>query len=172
MRKYLLDSDILIYFLKGKQEVVEKISHIPMDNLYISRINYTELMYGAYNSARIEQNLKIIEPFLDNFKVLEFEKNASLIFAKEKARLKKSGKIIADMDLMIASIAIENECILITNNLKHFERVQNLQIERDSDWPIALYRIKNAFLIDNIKDISDGKCIFKRWQYQSQCFKR
>ncbi|MDD2789044.1 MAG: PIN domain-containing protein [Sulfurimonas sp.] len=129
MKKYLVDSDILIYFLKGQQEVVEKLSQIPIDDLYISRINYTELLYGAYNSTKIEQNLKIIEPFLDNFKVLEFTKKSSLIFAKEKARLKKSGNIIADMDLMIASIAIENECTLISNNIKHFNRVQNLELE-------------------------------------------
>ncbi len=128
MQKYLIDSDILIYFLKGKQEVVQKLSQIPIDNLYISRINYTELIYGAYNSARVEENLKVIEPFLENFKILEFTKNSSLIFAKEKARLKKSGNIIADMDLMIASIAIENDCMLLSNNIKHFQRVQNLKL--------------------------------------------
>jgi len=128
MQKYLIDSDILIYFLKGEKEVVEKLSRIPIDDLYTSRINYTELIYGAYNSARVEKNLKIIVSFLDNFKILEFDKNSSLIFAKEKARLKKNGNIIADMDLMIASIAIQNDCTLITNNFKHFERVQNLQI--------------------------------------------
>jgi predicted nucleic acid-binding protein len=130
MKKYIIDSDILIYFLKGKKEVVKKLSQIPIDNLYISRINYTELIYGAYNSARVEQNLKIIEPFLENFKVLEFDKSSSLIFAKEKARLKKQGNIIADMDLMIASIAINNDCSLLTNNLKHFERIQDLKIEK------------------------------------------
>ncbi len=130
MKKYLIDSDILIYFLKGKQEVVEKLSHIPMDDLYISRINYTELIYGAYNSSKIDQNLKIIEPFLDNFKILEFTQTSSLIFAKEKARLKKNGNIIADMDLMIASIAIDNNCVLMTNNIKHFDRVQNLELEQ------------------------------------------
>ena len=129
MRKYLIDSDILIYFLKGKQEVVEKLSQIPIDDLYISRINYTELIYGAYNSAKINQNLKVIEPFLESFTVLEFTKVSSLIFAKEKARLKKNGNIIADMDLMIASIAIENDCTLISNNMKHFERIQNLELE-------------------------------------------
>ena len=129
MKKYLIDSDILIYFLKGKQEVVEKLSQIPIDDLYISRINYTELMYGAYNSSKINQNLKVIEPFLESFTVLEFTKASSLIFAKEKARLKKSGNIIADMDLMIASIAIENDCTLISNNMKHFERIQNLELE-------------------------------------------
>ncbi|MCD6212296.1 MAG: PIN domain-containing protein [Sulfurovum sp.] len=130
MKKYLIDSYILIYFLKGKQEVVEKLSRIPMDDLYISRINYTELIYGAYNSTKINQNLKVIEPFLDSFKVLEFTKTSSLIFAKEKARLKKNGNIIADMDLMIASIAIENDCTLISNNIKHFERIQNLELEQ------------------------------------------
>ena len=128
MQKYLIDSDILIYFLKGEKEVVEKLSRIPIDDLYTSRINYTELIYGAYNSARVEKNLKIIVSFLDNFKILEFDKNSSLIFAKEKARLKKNGNIIADMDLMIASIAIQNDCTLITNNFKHFKRVQDLQI--------------------------------------------
>jgi len=72
----------------------------------------------------------VIEPFLDNFKILEFTKNSSLIFAKEKAILKKSGNIIADMDLMIASIAIENDCILITNNIKYFQRIENLKLEK------------------------------------------
>jgi len=129
MKKYLIDSDILIYFLKGKKEVVQRVSKIPIDNLYISRINYTELMFGAYNSTKITQNLKVIEPFLESFEVLEFTQVSSLIFAKEKARLKKNGNIIADMDLMIASIAIENDCTLISNNIKHFERVQNLELE-------------------------------------------
>jgi len=129
MKKYLIDSDILIYFLKGKQEVVQRLSQIPINALYISRINYTELIYGAYNSTKIDQNLKVIEPFLESFEVLEFTKTSSLIFAKEKARLKKSGNIIADMDLMIASIAIENNCTLISNNIKHFNRVQNLELE-------------------------------------------
>ena len=129
MKKYLIDSDILIYFLKGKQEVVQRLSKIPINELYISRINYTELIYGAYNSTKVNQNLKVIEPFLDSFEVLEFTKTSSLIFAKEKARLKKSGNIIADMDLMIASIAIENDCTLISNNIKHFDRIQNLKLE-------------------------------------------
>jgi len=129
MKKYLVDSDILIYFLKGKKEAIEILTSIPAQNLYTSRINYTELIYGAYNSARIDENLKIIEPFLDNFKILEYSKSSSLIFAKEKARLKKSGNIIADMDLMIASIAIDNDCILITNNKKHFQRIKNLSLK-------------------------------------------
>jgi predicted nucleic acid-binding protein len=130
MTHYLIDSDILIYFLKGIPEVIAKLTQISPDALYTSRINATELLYGAYNSARIEKNLAIVEPFLERFQILEFDSTASLIFAKEKARLKKLGTPIADMDLMIASIALAQECVLITNNVKHFERVLGLEIER------------------------------------------
>jgi predicted nucleic acid-binding protein len=125
----ILDSDILIYFLKGRKEIVDEVLSIPTDELYTTRINYTELYYGAYNSSRVNQNLEKIEPFLKNFKILEFDENSSHIFAKLKARLKKEGNIIADMDLMIASITIANKQELFTNNVRHFERVKELKVK-------------------------------------------
>ena len=128
MKKYIVDSDMLIYFLKGKRDAVEILSHIPAEDLYITRINYAELLYGAYNSQRVEENLKTIKSFLKNFKILEFTENSSEIFAKLKAKLKKQGNIIADMDLMIASIAIDKSFTLITNNKKHFNRIEKLNI--------------------------------------------
>ena len=124
---YILDSDILIYFLKGEKEVVEKILFLPKEELYITIINYTELLYGIYNSNKIIQNEKKILPFLESFKILQFDKNSSKIFAQLKAKLKKRGQIIADMDLMIASIVISNEAILYTNNLKHFNKIEGLK---------------------------------------------
>ncbi len=127
-QKYILDSDILIYFLKGEKKVVEKVISLPKDELNITIINYTELLYGIYNSNKITQNKEKILPFLDHFKMLQFDKNASIVFAKLKAKLKKQGQIIADMDLMIASIAISNKAILFTNNLKHFKRIEELKI--------------------------------------------
>ncbi|MFW6307059.1 MAG: PIN domain-containing protein [Campylobacterales bacterium] len=129
MNKYLVDSDVLIYFLKGDREAVKKLSKLSPIELCTSRINYTELMYGAYNSARVEKNINTIVPFLDNFQILEFCKESSIIFAKTKTKLKRGGDIVADMDLMIASIAIANNCILITNNLKHFEKIEALECE-------------------------------------------
>lgn len=129
MQKYILDSDMLIYFLKAKKEVVEKVLSIPMDNLYTTRINYTELLYGAYNSKKIEENLATIIPFLDNFHILEFDKQSSQIFAQLKASLKQQGRIIADMDLMIASISLSHDFCLVSNNSKHFERIEHLKLE-------------------------------------------
>jgi len=127
---YIIDSDILIYFIKGQRDVVEKLINIPPQNLFTTRINYTELFYGAYNSTRIKENLETVSGLLDRFQILEFDKNSSEIFAKVKANLKQNGNIIADMDLMIASISISNNYILVTNNIKHFERIKNLKIEK------------------------------------------
>jgi predicted nucleic acid-binding protein len=124
----ILDSDILIYFLKGEKEIVENVLQISQEELFTTRINYTELLYGAYNSQKIEKNLEKILPFLEKFQILEFDQKSSQIFAQLKAKLKKSGNIIADMDLMIASIAISNNQILYTNNIKHFKRIDNLQL--------------------------------------------
>jgi len=122
----VLDSDIIIYFLKGKQDVVEKVLSIPNDKLYTTRINYSELLYGAYNSLKVEQNLKTIKQFLQELEILEYDEKSANIFVQLKAKLKASSNLIADMDLMIASIVIANKQTLYTNNLKHFKRVENL----------------------------------------------
>src|SRR3990167_7127897 len=127
--KYILDTDILIYFLKGHQSIVEKVSVVSRSNLSTTIINHAELLYGAYNSTKKEQNLKKIQEFLKEIKVLEFTSTASLLFAEHKAQLKKQGAILADMDLMIASIVLANDGILVTNNIKHFEKIKSLKFE-------------------------------------------
>ncbi|NOT12029.1 MAG: hypothetical protein HOP23_09395 [Methylococcaceae bacterium] len=68
--------------------------------------------------------------FLDLLTILEFDQKASSIFAEDNAKLKRHGMLIADMYLMIASITKANDFTLVTNNLKHFERIENLKLER------------------------------------------
>jgi tRNA(fMet)-specific endonuclease VapC len=126
----VIDSDILIYFLKGQQEIVDKLSACPIEHLFTTRINVAELLYGVFNSVKVEQNLAKVTAFLTNFHILEFDQKASLFFAQEKARLKQDGNLIADMDLMIASIALANDFALVTHNHKHFNRIKQLKIER------------------------------------------
>lgn len=127
--KYVLDTDILIYFLKGHAQVVEKISVFSQSELSTTIINKTELLYGAFNSVKKEQNLKKIQEFLNEIQILEFSDAASLLFAEHKAQLKKQGNLLADMDLMIASIVLAHDGILVTNNVKHFEKIKKLQFE-------------------------------------------
>jgi tRNA(fMet)-specific endonuclease VapC len=125
----VLDTDILIYFLKGHEKVVEHINYISLDKISMTIVNHTELLFGAFNSAHQKKNFDKIQAFLKQLNVLPFCEDASHIFAHQKALLKKQGKIIADLDLMIASIALKHERILVTNNTKHFVRIKGLKME-------------------------------------------
>lgn len=130
---YVLDTDTLIYFLKNQPQVVKQISKHSPTSLFTTRINATELLYGAHNSANPERNLQIHQSLLEELSILEFDAQASSIFAQEKARLRQQGQTLADMDLLIASICIAGSKILVTNNTKHFQRVSGLELENWSN---------------------------------------
>ncbi len=61
--KIVLDTDIIIYFLKGNEEVCKKIFSSAPDDIYTTIFNVTELLYGVYNSQKIEENLRLIKDF-------------------------------------------------------------------------------------------------------------
>jgi tRNA(fMet)-specific endonuclease VapC len=127
--KYIIDTDILIYFLKHDKKIVKRLSRISHDDICTTIVNYTELLFGAYNSVKVEQNLKKFKSFLKTINIVNFDKTAAEHFARLKANLKKEGNLIADMDLMIASICMANNLVLVTNNTKHFSRIENLATE-------------------------------------------
>ncbi|GGE25724.1 type II toxin-antitoxin system VapC family toxin [Psychroflexus planctonicus] len=130
MKKYLLDTNICIYFLKGQFELHRKIEQIGEQNFYLSEITIAELKYGAENSKQKEKNRKNNEEFLAKFKILPVFP-ALDIYAKEKAKLKTKGRIIDDFDLLIGATAIHNNLTLVTRNVKDFVRLDNIVIE---DW--------------------------------------
>ena len=127
--KYIIDTDILIYFLNNKEKVVDKFSKINDKFIFTTIINYTELLFGAYNSLKVEQNLERFKSFLGDINVLDFDKNAAEKFAQLKTKLKQEGNLIEDMDLMIASICLVTNSVLVTNNTRHFSRIHELKIE-------------------------------------------
>jgi len=131
--KYIIDSDILIYFLKNHPKVVNKFAEAEADDIAVTIISYAELLFGAYNSLRIKENLSKIKSFLETMTIVNFDKPAADIFARLKSDLRKEGRTISDMDLIIASICIANQWTLITNNSKHFKRIRELKIE---NWSI------------------------------------
>jgi tRNA(fMet)-specific endonuclease VapC len=127
--KYLLDTDTLIYWLKGNRNIEQKALHIGLDQFGYSVISHAELYFGAYNSQQVERNLQAIQLVEQKLVMVHFSALAVQLFGKIKADLKQQGEIIMDADIMIASIALSNELTLITNNEKHFRRIINLKIE-------------------------------------------
>ncbi len=127
--KFLLDTDTCVYLLNGNPSLKKKVEEVGVFSLAISNSVLAELYFGAYNSKKVEDNLKRINLFKKNLTILSDSQESALRFGKIKADLRSKGKIIEDFDILIASIAIVNSCILITNNTDHFERIDDLQIE-------------------------------------------
>lgn len=125
---YLLDTNICIYFLKGRYNLVEKFDRIGFGNLYISEITVAELKFGAAKSEKPEKNKMVIENIISKFKQIPIYKSLD-VYAEEKARLQKIGNIVDDFDLLIGSSAITNNMTLVTNNEKHFTRLNGIIIE-------------------------------------------
>ncbi|MBS9523650.1 type II toxin-antitoxin system VapC family toxin [Litoribacter ruber] len=125
---YLLDTNICIYFLKGRYELVDKMELVGFENLFISEITVAELKYGVEKSSNPERNKPIIDGLIARFKILPIISCLD-IYAKEKVRLNKEGRTIDELDLLIGATAIGNNLTLVTNNEKHFNRLQNIRVE-------------------------------------------
>lgn len=128
MEKYLLDSNICIFFFKEKYGIREHLLQIGLENCAISEITLAELIYGAECSIDVEKNIRIINNFIRNIRVVPIV-NAIGLYAKEKALLKKTGNMIDDLDIFIGVTAIANDMILVTDNEKHLNRLSKIKIE-------------------------------------------
>ena len=128
MKKYLLDTNICIFYFKGKYNVQKQLQQTGYENCAISEITLAELVYGAECSADIEKNMNFINNFIRHVQVLPVL-NAIGIYAKEKAVLRKNGNMIDDLDIFIGATAIANNMILVTENEKHLSRLSGIQIE-------------------------------------------
>ncbi|MBK6620800.1 MAG: type II toxin-antitoxin system VapC family toxin [Saprospirales bacterium] len=125
---YLLDTDICVFFLRGKHNLHNKIEKAGKENCFISEITLAELKFGVETSENPEKHRVMIKDFEREFQILPIF-SALDIYAAEKARLKKAGKLIDDFDLLIGSTSIANGLILVTNNEAHLGRLQNVRIE-------------------------------------------
>lgn len=128
MKKYLLDTNICVYFLKGLYNLHKKIEKEEVGNCFISEITVAELKFGAENSDNRDKNRKTVGEFVNKFAVIPIF-NSLDIYAREKARLRKKGMPLDDFDLLIGATAISNNLILVTRNISDFERLKGIEIE-------------------------------------------
>jgi tRNA(fMet)-specific endonuclease VapC len=128
LKKYLLDTNICIYFLKGLFNLDKGIENAGLSNCFVSEITIAELKFGAENSENQEKNRKTVDQFVSKFTVIPIF-NSLDVYANEKSRLKKKGFPLDDFDLLIGATAISNNLILVTRNVSDFERLKGIEIE-------------------------------------------
>ena len=129
---YLLDTNIISYWMRGDQSLIEKIkSHSPSD-LFLSTVTLAEILYGIEKSPvkKKERRTKIIH-ICAHIGIHPFDEPAAEKYALIRAELEREGLIISERDLQIAAIAIANRLCIVTHNTKEFSRVKDLMIE---DW--------------------------------------
>jgi tRNA(fMet)-specific endonuclease VapC len=127
VRKYLLDTNIVSYYLKGIEDFKEKISS-NIDLLSISIISYYEIVSGL-QSIDAKKRIAEFEKFCELIDVINLDKASISSSCKIYASLKKSGKLIDDIDILIAGIALSNNLIMVTDNTEHFDRIEGLKVE-------------------------------------------
>lgn len=130
MKQYLLDTNICIYLLKGQFNINEKVKKVVAENCFLSEITIAEMKFGVENSSKKKQNREKLKEFQSLFDIIPIFPSLD-IYAKEKSRLRKKGRIVDDFDLLIGATAIFNNLTLVTRNSKHFERLNGIDIE---DW--------------------------------------
>lgn len=127
--QFLLDTNICVFFLRGKLNLDNLIRQKGRENCFISEITVAELRYGAENSDNPTKSHKAVDAFVSGLSIVPIYGSINR-YAKEKVRLRKIGKPMHDeFDLLIGVTAIENNLTLITDNVKDFEQLDTIKIE-------------------------------------------
>jgi len=130
LKKYLIDTNICIFYIKGKFDLKSKFEKADPNNCFISEITLAELKFGVQNSEQIEKNQKALDKFLTGVNIVPIFHSLDL-YAKEKTRLRKAGTPIDDFDLLIGVTSLAHNLTMVTNNTDHFKRITGIALE---DW--------------------------------------
>ena len=129
--KLMLDTDVCIYCINRRaHSVLERLSGYGAGEVSVSSITHAELTCGVRNGARAEKNRATLEKFLLPLEVLPFDQAAAEAYAVVRTDLERSGVSIGPNDLLIAAHALSLDVTLATNNVREFERVPGLRVER------------------------------------------
>lgn len=126
---YLLDTNICVFFLRGKMDLDKTMREKGRENCYISEITVFELRFGAENSDDIVKSHKAVDDFINGLSIIPIY-GCVKRYSKEKVRLRKMGKPMHDeFDLLIGVTSVENKLTLVTDNLTDFQNIQDIKIE-------------------------------------------
>ena len=132
MSVYLLDTNICIHLLNGTSSpLVTRLRRQSPAQIRLSAVVKAELIDGAHHSARVAENLRLLQQFFRPFVSLPFDDACAERYGRIRQELVRRGEPIGPNDLMIAATALAHDLILVTRNTGEFGRVIGLTVE---DW--------------------------------------
>ena len=126
---YLIDTDIIIFALRGDKTVLAKFEENKTIPISISMVTYAELVFGAKRSQNEQTNMIKVNHIREIYPIEELNVGVMEVFADIKTKMYAKAIRIEDMDLFIAATAMYNDLTLVTNNTKHFENIPGLKFE-------------------------------------------
>ncbi len=126
--KYLIDSDWVIDAQHNREAVLDRLQQLALDGLGISIISLAELYDGILGDPDPEESDKALSKFIEAFRVLYVDEKICRIFARERRRLRAAGTLIPDFDLLTGATATRHNLTILTNNRRHFQRLDKLSI--------------------------------------------
>ena len=128
MAKYLLDTCVCISIFRNEGNVRETIRKIGTKNCYISEITVAELYFGLAKSSEKQRKMEDIREVQRLFRVIPVYSSFKE-YGEIRQTLEHTCLRVDQFDLLIGATAIHHKMTLVTSNLKHFERIQGLEIE-------------------------------------------
>ncbi len=126
---YLLDTDIVVGFLRNNSEAVNAVKNLREHGIATSAITIHELVDGAFRAKNKERALSAVLSIINSIDVLSFDIECAKISGKLKAETLLAGKYPGEMDILIASAALRNGMKLVTRNKKDYEKISGLLIK-------------------------------------------
>jgi len=128
--KYMLDTDICVTLIRKKsQRLLDKIDSFKLGDLGLSVVTIAELQYGIYKGQRQEEAQKALTKFLLSFEIVNFNSDVAITYGQIRADLERKGEVIGPYDFLIAAHAKTLGVILVTGNVREFNRVDGLIVE-------------------------------------------
>ncbi|MBR1880070.1 MAG: PIN domain-containing protein [Prevotella sp.] len=133
-KQFLLDTNILIELMCDNPNVAQRLLDVGFDNCRMSAISLHELNFGAFNANRKSEKLYLremvrIKKLLEKIKVLSLPAEAAEYYGKIKYTLERQGKRVDEFDMLIGGHALATGMTVVTDNIKHFENMPDVDIE-------------------------------------------
>ena len=131
MSRYLIDTDWIIDALNNQAAAIDHLINLAPEGLAVSLISYGELWEGARFARDPERELNGLATFLQGKELLTLSVEIMRRFGDLRGALRRIGQPLSDFDLLVAATVLEHDLILVTRNVRHFQRIPDLMLYTD-----------------------------------------
>lgn len=126
--RYLIDTDWVIHYMNGLPDIAHRLEEFRSDGIGLSVVSLAELWEGVHYSRDAAGSEEGLRDFLRTVRLVPIDEEVCSLFGKERGRLRAANRLVGDFDLLIGAIALRHNLVLLTDNRRHFEMIEGLNL--------------------------------------------